>query len=267
MWVSENNDAGHIILVLKKAYYIQEQMIKYPHGISLAKLTSLVKMNKSSVFRILATLKNLGYVVQFPENSKYCLSRKHLLLGASADIDLKTIVRPYLETIAQETNELCHLVVREGNVVICIDKVEGNRQKGNNIHITSYIGKPSYMHCSSVGKLFLAHLSETEVKSVIEQTGLIKRTNNTITDYDVLKRHLAQIRAQGYSVDNMEDQENVRCIALPIYNAQGSLIAAIGLSGTILTFTEQKIPELVIKLRTCTQELSKALGYTVPEHQ
>lgn len=260
MHAVKNNGGKQHILVLKKAFYIQEQMMKYPYGISLAELTSLVNMNKSSIFRILDTLRSLGYILQSPENGNYYLSRKYLLLAAAADVDLKTIARKHLVTLAQKTNELCHLVVREGNIVVCIDKVEVNPH-GNPIQIISYIGKPSFMHCTSVGKLFLANLPEEEVKSIVAQTGLPKRTKNTITNYAALKEELARILQRGYSIDNVEDQENVRCIATPIYNSQGQLIAAIGLSGTILTVTEEVMPSLIAKLNSCAQNISKDLGY------
>jgi DNA-binding IclR family transcriptional regulator len=113
-----------------------------------------------------------------------------------------------------------------------------------------------------VGKVFLAHLSDSQLDTLIKEKGLTKRTKNTITDPEKLKQHLKIIRQQGYAVDDEENEKGIRCVGAPIFNQRGQVIAAISISGPAVRITQKIIQQTLRKevLQTAL-DISREMGY------
>ncbi|NLH83488.1 MAG: IclR family transcriptional regulator [Phyllobacteriaceae bacterium] len=221
-------------------------------------IANRVGIHKSTCFGLIHTLQLLGYIQQDAETGQYCLGLKAFELGQSyiSNLDLRTLVRPFLTGLMERLSETVHLVVVEGHRAVYIDKVETMSA----MTISSRIGCEAPLHCTGVGKGLLAFMPEEERAAVLS-TDLKAYTEFTITDPVALDRHLAEIRALGYAVDDQEREIGLRCVAAPIFNARGQVVAAISVSGPSTRVTQSKAVELAETIVEVTREISRKLGY------
>jgi IclR family KDG regulon transcriptional repressor len=125
----------------------------------------------------------------------------------------------------------------------------------------SYVGKRAPLHCTALGKVLLAFLPEEERKKILEQKELPRLTDNTITDRNKLEKELSKIQKQGFSLDQEENEKDVRCIAAPIRNYRGKVIAAISISGPAFRIDKKVQNNLKEALIETSTKISKRLGY------
>ncbi|MDI6600823.1 MAG: IclR family transcriptional regulator [Thermoanaerobacteraceae bacterium] len=252
------NDSYNV-QVLERTVKVLEVMAKYPYGMALTDISRDVNLNKSTVFRILATLQYYGYIMQ-DNDGKYKLGYKFLELSSAVmeRLDIRKIAHPYLDELSRITGEVVHLVILDGYEGVYIDKVDNS---SGTIRMYSQVGKHIPLHCTGVGKVLLAAMSVEEVEKVIGLKGLPKRTENTITDAGKLFEELQKIKEQGYAIDDIENEEGIRCVAAPILNYHGETIAAVSISGPTLRVTRERVPELVHLLKDYTLDISRELGY------
>jgi len=242
---------------ITRASDIIDKLVYSNKGLGVTELSDSLGLKKSTTHRILATLVDLGYVTQ-DENSKYIIGLKLFEIGSIAinKLDLRTDVRPFLKEIRDKTNETVHLGVLDSNNVLYIDKVESLKT----VRMYSQIGIKIEPHCTSLGKVLLAYSSDIVVEDVIK-SGLPGYTENTITDPDRLKEHLIGIRSKGYGIDDEEQLMGVRCIAGPIFNYEGSIIAAFSITGPVIRMDEVRIKELAELIKIYTKKISMKFGY------
>jgi DNA-binding IclR family transcriptional regulator len=126
----------------------------------------------------------------------------------------------------------------------------------------SQVGKRVPAHSTSLGKAIMAHLSEEKVREILEEKGMEKNTENTITSIDKFLAHLKKVKKQGYAVDDEEQEEDIRCIAGPIFNHRGEVVAAFSISAPITRMTESRMKELAKLVVEYSQKMSRSLGYS-----
>jgi len=217
-------------------------------------------LHKSTAYRFLDTLEHEGYVTQNPETEKYKLSYKILSLGFNliGKMDVRNAARPYMEKLARLTGETIYLTIVDSGQIIYIDKVNFTE----NLQTFHKVGDKNYVHCTASGKAQIAFFPESEIYNIIQMWGLPKQTNNTITNVDVLKEQLEEIRSRGYAIDDRESEEDVRCVASPVFDYTGNVVAALSISGPITRMTLEKLENdyshLIVK---ATADVSKELGY------
>ncbi|MDL2293619.1 IclR family transcriptional regulator [Ruminococcaceae bacterium OttesenSCG-928-D13] len=232
------NKSGEIktVAVLEKALVILECMCDYPYGITLRKLSSKVNMNKSTVYRILHTLKLHGYISQNPISSEYRIDYKFMqFMSVFDNSDLKTIASPHMKQLAEVTKHTCSLVVLDRHEGIYIDSATPNDNVSIRIHIN--VGANIPLHCTAAGKVLLAGLEMQESKKVLEITGLPAYTSNTIVDLKKLYEELQTIQQQNYAYERFEYEENLCTIAAPIKNTRSVTYGAVCIHGTGLSIT------------------------------
>ncbi|MDQ0217757.1 IclR family transcriptional regulator [Peribacillus cavernae] len=245
---------------VERTIAILKILSKEPKGLGITEIHQKVELPKTTVHRILSTLQKYNLVIQDKETTRYKLGMYIVNLASSIleNIDLRSIARPYLEQLRDETNEVIHLCIMENDEVVYIDKFEGNQR----IRISSSIGFRAMMHCTGVGKVLLAGMDETKVKQILQRKGMPKFTKNTITDPDKLLTHLDSIRNYGCAIDEIEHEEGIRCMAAPVCDYQGEVIAAISISGVADKVTTERIEkELKAKILETSRSISNALGY------
>jgi DNA-binding IclR family transcriptional regulator len=123
------------------------------------------------------------------------------------------------------------------------------------------IGYRHYVHCSALGKSLIAPLPDAAIVKILKSRGMPALSPNTITSPQKLVSDICLVRERGYAIDNEEGAVGVCCIAVPLYNHQGQVIAAISLSGISPYFTEQTIPQIVANLQDGAGEISRQLGW------
>jgi DNA-binding IclR family transcriptional regulator len=226
--------------------------------LSLTEIAQRVGLPLSTTHRILATLREVGLVEQQGDRDLYRLGLKLLELGSLvlANMEVHREALPFIEELVRETGETVHLGVFDGAQVVSIEKMDSPHGLASNITIGK--GAPSY--CTGVGKALLAFQPDAVVSHVC-RLGLETYTPQTITDPAKLRKELAQVRALGYAVDNVEHQPDVRCVAAPIRNHSGDVVASLSISGPASRIPRSRITGLAIRVREVTAKLSARLGF------
>lgn len=232
-------------------------------GLGVTEIANQIDINKSSVYRILSTLVQYGYVEQDEETGRYKLGYKFLEISSRLldSIDLRGEARPFLQELETETNEAIHLVVYDQAEVVYIEKLEGNET----LRMHSKVGKRAPMHCTSVGKAILANLPLETVLTIIEQKSMPVHTVHTITDKDDLLHELQMVREKGYALDLEENENGITCIAAPIFNHTGKVMAAVSISGPTLRMTDDRLDQLKSRMIQTGLKISNRLGYSSEE--
>lgn len=248
-----------IVQSVDRALSIIEVLSDYEEGIGITEISSKIDLHKSTVHRLLLTLIKKGYVEQNSNTNKYKLTLKLFELGNKSidKMDIRSIAKPYLQQLKELTNEVVHLVIREGAEIVYIDKVESE----NKIRMHSRIGTKSPMYCTSVGKAILAYLPETEIDNIWRETEIKRFTEYTITDLNKMKKTLERIREEGYALDEEENELGIRCIGAPIFNHKGEVCGAISISGPTIRVTKEKINDFKDNIIDFSSKISKELGY------
>lgn len=249
-----------------KAFYILEFLANTNEPVELATLSRAIDMNKSTAYRFLSTMESLGYVYQNVETERYALGSKALWLASKFldNLDLRTQAHPMLKLLREETGETIHLAYLDHFEVVYVDKLDGKSP----VKMASRVGNRMPAHCTGLGKAMLAFLPESDWEKYVQTVGLSYRTKNTITDPGAFYDHLRMIRLQGYSIDNSENEEGIRCVALPIRDHTGSVIAAISIAGWIISMTPDRDETLAKIGMKYTDLLSERLGCPakIPEY-
>ncbi len=230
--------------------------------IGLMDLSNQLGLHKSTAHRLLTSLICMGYARQDEDTQKYMLSYKIVgLSGQLLDkIDILPIAHSYMKQLAEQSQETVHLVQRNDNDIIYIDKVES---KVSSIRMVSQIGMIHPMYCSGVGKAILATLSIEEVTKIWNASIIERKTENTVVSLEELLKVLDTVRERGYAMDNEENEMGVRCIAACIYDYRGKAKYAFSISAPVSRMSDERIKELSQYVLQVKNDLSLALGYRV----
>lgn len=206
--------------------------------LGVTEIAKMLGMQKSTICNILSTFEKTGYVVQNPETSKYHLGTKilHLSYIVNQHLGMRDIFMPYLHRIAEEAREACYFGILSNDEVLYIEAVyPSHQQQTRNI-----LGERAPLYCTGLGKTMLAHMPQENAERVI--SGELKPyTACTICAPAALRDNLEEIRRNGYAVDNMEHEFGVRCVAVPVFGANGQVMAAVSVSGPSPRFDHNAI--------------------------
>jgi DNA-binding IclR family transcriptional regulator len=243
---------------LRKAIRVLECFSLQEPRLPLTDIARKVELPLSTTHRILTTLRAVGIVEQEGDRDHYRLGLKLLELGSMvlANMEVHREALPCIEELVRETGETVHLGVFDGSQVVSIEKMDSPHGLASNVTI----GKAAPAYCTGVGKALLA-FQPAEVVDRLCHAQLTAYTPQTLTDPEKLRKELAQVRAQGYAVDNMEHQADVRCVAAPIRDHSGRVVASLSVSGPATRIAKGRIPALAARVREVAAKLSARLGY------
>lgn len=245
---------------IERAFTILEHLSEHPNGMQITKLATDTNLSKSTVHRLLSTLIELQYVRKDGETDRYYLSYRALYLTRNilSNSSLITVAKPILQKLVNEINETVHLCIEENEEVVYIDKIESNQT----IRMYSRIGSRAPMYCTGVGKMMLSGKDDHTLHDIISRIDFTKRTDYTILTPADLLLEISNIQESGYSLDNIENEEGIRCIAAPIYDFSGKIIASFSISGPSNRVTMERIEtELAEKILYTARAISSQLGY------
>lgn len=214
---------------------------------------------KSTAYLLFKELQALGMISQ-DDRGNYRLWVRLIALGerAAGQLDIRDTSRPHLEKLMASTGLLCHFGIFDGDAAYYILKVESQ----GSISVRSYVGKRLSLHRSGVGKCLLAWQPEAVRKAIIAATDFKAVTSTSIVTPEALEKELTQIRRKGWGFDNGEDVSDVRCVAAPVFDAQGSVAGAISVVGASMQMTNDLVPALAEQVVACAKAISKDLGWT-----
>lgn len=245
---------------IERALTILNKLSEYPNGLQVTRLSEQVGLTKSTVHRLLTTLSNMNYVVKDEETDKYKLGLQILFLSRNLlnNNDVITVAKPYLEKLSLEVNETVHLCIENLGEIVYIDKIDSNQA----VRMFSRIGSRAPMYCTAVGKVLLSGMDQEKVDSILSKTEFIAKTPTTITSKEQLLEEVEKIKIEGYALDNSENEEVLRCIAAPIYDHKGKIIASFSISGPNNRVTMDLINKTLIeKMKHYSMAISRNLGY------
>jgi DNA-binding IclR family transcriptional regulator len=248
------------VRTVSKALDILECLSQEKSPLSAGELAKRCSLSRPTAYRLLTALAQRGYIAQDRSTRiRYRLGYKVLELskGLLDGIDLRQCARPYLKDLSQAVGETVHLAVLDGASVVYIDKVEGNQT----IRMHSTIGSRNPAHCTALGKAILAHLPADERSAILAAAHLERRTPQTITDTRTLEAHLAQVRQRGFAIDNVENEDGIRCVGAPIFDHTGRVIAALSISGPAYRLTLEALSRLGDQVKGTAAAISRELGY------
>jgi DNA-binding IclR family transcriptional regulator len=242
-----------------RALDILELYLSSPEELSVKEISEAMGLSKSTVHGLIKTLEHRGYLQQNPGNTKYRLGMKLFSLGnvVGENLDIRKIARPVIQRLVDKIKETVHLAVLTGNDIVYTEKVEGPGA----LRMYSQVGKRVFVHCTGVGKVILAYQDDDVVESMLSKETLKAFTPHTLTDKEELKSQLKVIREQGYALDNEEIELGLRCVAAPIYNHQGKVIASISCAGPSIRMSDDQLESKIQAMKEAALEISRLLGY------
>lgn len=195
-------------------------------------------LSKGAVYKHLSTLMDHGFVVK--DGSDYTLGFRFLDYGGwlRSNYIGSEIIKPQIQELAEETNEVAGFAIRENDRVITLFRENGNR----GVFTRTRLGRRLYLNQTAGGKAILAQLPESEVRRIIDDVGLPKATENTITDEDELMAELAETRERGYALNDRESTEGLVAIAVPLAPG-GTVIGACSVAGPRHRMDDERISE------------------------
>lgn len=226
---------------------------------SLGELTDLLNIDRSSVYRLVNTLKLRGLLSQSEETKAYTLGPAIWQLASQMrqSNPLLQVAREYVRSLAEQTGETAHLAAREGNHIVFLDYALTSQIVG--VSIGS--GRVEPLHCTSLGKALMTDMNVAEIRELLGEESLRKYTPKTITSIRKLAAECEQVRQRGYAVDDIEFREGVRCIAAPIRDFDGQIVAAMGISAPSNRLTKAQLNKVGDQVKAAADAVSGKLGF------
>ncbi|SFO93301.1 IclR family transcriptional regulator [Salibacterium halotolerans] len=227
--------------------------------LKITDISERLHLHKSTVHSLLKTLEKHQYIEQTGESGKYSLGMKLFERGnyVIRSRDIRATARDYLYELSQKTNQTVHLVIQDGREGVYIDKVESTSAT----ILYSRIGRRIPLHCSGVGKVLVAFQPDEEITAFLKDYHFVRQTEHTITDAASFWAEIRKVREQGYAEDREENEPGVRCAAVPIYDHNGRVAAALSISTLIVRTSEEEMSHYIEQLKETAAALSKKLGY------
>ncbi|CAN5804024.1 IclR family transcriptional regulator [soil metagenome] len=223
----------------------------------IADIGKVTGLPGSTVHRILRELVGLGWARDDGERG-YLLGARVLSLAGQASNrnTLSRVAHPILRDLGARTGHTVHFALLSGDEAVYIDKVEGR----GSYHMRSRIGLAIPLHCTAIGKAILAAMSEEQLRVTLDRTGTDRRTDHTIADRAALVEHLAGVRAQGYAVDDAENELHTRCIGTVVIDHRGLPLGGVSLSALSFDLDRDRVTHLAPELVEAGAAVSRAIG-------
>ena len=242
---------------LEKAFELLELVAQFPEGIPLVDICAKTGINKTTAYRMLMSLVNLGYL-QKNEQNLYTLTLKMFYLSGETinNLDVLSIARLYMQELSDHTHETINLVVQDNIDIVYIHIIQGN----NAVRTHAHLGMRAPMYCSAVGKCILAHMTLKEIKHVWDNSVIEKRAANTIIEFSDLLDDLERTKINGYAIDNEENEPGISCIAVPLINYSNRPVGALSIAAPTYRLGKEQANDFVKDLYSVGKKISFQLG-------
>ena len=231
--------------------------------LGVSELARRLGLGKSTVHRLLTTLVSEGLVEQNAETGAYRLGLVMFELGQAVRVhmDLHAAVGPVLAALREETHESCQVGILDGHEVVYVDRLESS----HTLRLMNETGRRVPVHCTSSGKVLLAHLSPEALDRVLAAAPLTRLTPRTVVDPALLRADLDKVRARGWSEAVEEREIGVASIAAPIRDTSGLVVAAVSIGGPAARMGAQQRRRLADTVVEAGEAASRRLGWS-PEN-
>ena len=250
------------INAVERALIILKQIAFSETGMGVREIARGMGISPSVAQKSIQALVAQGFARQNPETQMYELGSMAIQVGLAGllRLELRQVARPYLQQLVTATGKSSFLGIRQGDGAVYIDKVLSETELRMDVPLGSW--RP--LNCTAVGKALLAYLPETSLAQLAHEGAFRQPTPNSIHDLQALAEEMASIRDHGIAVDREEYALGAMCLAAPIRNHEGEVIATAVVSGPIQRI-EPRADDIASHVKACGDAISRALGYTAPK--
>jgi IclR family KDG regulon transcriptional repressor len=248
-------------IAVERALILLRYIVDNPDGLSIREAGRSLGYSPATVQKLINALNAQGYVVQDKLTERYHLGSEAVQLGLTAlsRLEIRRIAHPHLEALSSESGETVFLGIACDNHAIYIDKVVSAQP----IRMDAPLGVNRPYNCTAVGKVLLAGLPDEEFERLAAEGAFEQRTARSISEADALRAEIEQVRAQGWARDDEEYISGAGCVAAPVRDHQGQVIAALTVSGPAARIGE-KLDRLIVQVKAHATAISEEMGYRGP---
>jgi DNA-binding IclR family transcriptional regulator len=252
-----SNSAGSLRSVERAISVLEVLAARGEAGVT--EVASEIAVHKSTAFRLLGALEGGGLVEQTGHRGKYRLGFGLIpLAGAVSDrLDVVQQGRAACARLATELGETVNVAVLRDHFTVNVDQVRGPSTVASH----NWIGQLTPLHCTSSGKVLLAHLDPATRAELLVRAGTPALTPRTVSATGRLEEQLVRVREAGYATAIEEYEVGLNAVAAPVFDRSGQVIAAVSVSGPSYRFDEQRIRHVVVPLLASTADISRRMGY------
>ncbi len=234
-------------------------LAEQPAGAGVTEIAERLNVDPSTAYRLLATLETHGFAMQHSETKKYSVGYGILEIASALlrRLSVVEIAQSHLREIALETGENTHVAVRERQSAVSV----AAQSATGILRVETTIGTAEPLYCTAIGKALLTDFTYVQLVELLGTSPLRRFTPHTMTSVDELDKDLARVRRVGYAVDEEELHPGVRCIAAPVRDHTGLVIASFGISSPAVRLTRDRIPDVALCICAAAQTISAQLGY------
>lgn len=257
--MAEAGKSGSSIQVIERMMTLLDALAANPDASSLKQLAQATELHPSTAHRILGAMTTARFVER-QDAGTYRLGIRLLELGnlVKSRINLREVAQPFMQRLHEQIGEAINLGIRHDDEIIYIDRTSSGRSL---VRVVYLVGGRAPLHITSVGKLFLAADDAQKVRDYAKRTGLPGKTPHSLTTPLALEKELDKIRRHGIAYDDEEAELGLKCVAAPIRDDEGQVVAGISVSAP----SDRHDPDWVTAVKQTADEISLALGYTLPK--
>lgn len=227
-------------------------------GATLTEVSRNANTPVATTHRILSTLQQRGMAKLDTASGKWEVGPQAYRVGAAYQdsYNLLEVAGPVMQEMSKETGETSNLAIEDNGELVYLFQVESN----NPIRASLKNGATSYFHTSGVGKVIMAHMDEQKLDSILKTQEFVRQTPNSVTSKTAFITELLKIRCQGWAMDDEERFVGMRCIAAPVFDPVGSIIAGVSISGPSSRFPDDLLAGLANTVVLAAKSISQRLS-------
>lgn len=247
------------IQVIERMMSLLDALADSPEAASLKHLAAATELHPSTAHRILAAMTNARFVER-QDAGTYRLGIRLLELGAivKSRINLREVALPFMQELHEKIGEAINLGARHDDEIVYLERTSSGRSA---VRVVYLVGGRAPLHLTSLGKLFLAADGPQKVRDYARRTSLPGKTPHSLTTLAALEKELDKVRRHGIAFDDEEAELGLKCVAAPIHDDEGNVVAAISVSAP----ADRHDPNWVAQLKQTADAVSQALGYLGPK--
>lgn len=228
-------------------------------SLSIADIAEETGLPRTTIHRIAASLKQIGLIDQDGRRGDYRLGLRMFHYGSVvlANLNLNERAHRHVVNLNTLTGEIVHLHMFDGSQMVCIEREEMGELRSTTL--TTIEAAP--VHCTSVGKAFLAFQPDDVIRRVVAAEGLERRTEKTLDTLATLLIDMKRIRERGYATDEEENEIGVQCIGAPIRDSRGRVFASVSVSGPTSRMPLARLTGLAPMVIKTANAISTELGW------
>lgn len=232
----------------------------------LAAIGRHVGTGRSTTHRLVSFLVQHSYLRHI-DGRGYVLGPALISLGSVAleQMPLTSCARPHIERLARETGDSIHLSIREGDNIVYVDKIPGTK----GLEMRSHVGLQKPMATTGTGKVQLFGIPEGEWQRFYELARADAMANALtppgFLDWDAFRAELAEFRDKGYAIEREENEVGICCVAAPILDAHGAVVAGLSAASSVHYMSEERLETLIVPVMRCAEAISAELGWSPPD--